>query len=59
MKDAENGREPDLTNLASMTSDTARSVKALLAAGSTMKLKESSLTQQLQTKMRAMHVRGQ
>ena len=59
MKDAENGKEPDLIPLASLTSETAKSVKALLAAGTTLKLKESSLTQQLQTRMRALHVRSQ
>lgn len=56
MKDAENGKEPDFIPLATLTSDTAKSVKALLAAASTLKLKESSLTQELQTKMRALHV---
>lgn len=58
MKDAENGKEPDLIPLANLTSETAKSVKALLAAGTTLKLKESSLTQQLQTRMRALHVRS-
>lgn len=57
MKDAELGRDVDFIPLATLTSDTAKSVKALLAAGSTLKLKESSMTQALQTKMRAFHVR--